>query len=448
MPDAEALRQRRRNQNDCLADLDRKGWYHSFELPDGTVIPGTMPLEWLRERWRRYPIPADLHGKRLLDIGAWDGWFSFEAERRGAAVTSLDRVEIPNYRRMHGLLGSHAVYRQMDFFEIPAARPGTFEIVLLLGVLYHLRHPLLALEILCGLTTEVAIVETWVTDGDDWRDHRADIPTMEFYETDELNGQMDNWVGLTVGCLLAMCRAAGFARVELLAVDSINASVACFRQWEPEPAAPALPPPELVSFLNATTGGRNFANEYVSCWFRTPAENLTRDDLCLQAGDFGAPCVHIRREPATPGERASGLYLANFRLPPATPAGWLRIRLRLTNSRFSEPLRIPVDVPVEVAEIAVHSVFDSLTWTRGEVALRGARALSCWVLGLPENCDCENVRLRAGDWRLRVLAIAEPDAAGYRQINGQLPEDALPGPAAFRVECGGVASAAVAIALR
>ncbi|HMC62733.1 MAG TPA: DUF1698 domain-containing protein, partial [Candidatus Solibacter sp.] len=236
MDGSQFLKDRRRKQNDLSAELAQKGWYHSFALPDGSVIPAVMSLEWQRERWQRFPIPEDLRGKRLLDIGAWDGWFSFEAERRGAEVTSVDRVEIPNYLHMHRLLGSKAAYRNLDLFELPAAGLGNFDIVLCLGVLYHLRHPVLALEIVCSLTTEVAIVETFVTDGAGWREHVADIPTMEFYETDELNGQMDNWVGLTVGCLLAMCRAAGFARVELFAVDSINAAVACYRKWEAEPA--------------------------------------------------------------------------------------------------------------------------------------------------------------------------------------------------------------------
>ena len=88
--------------------------------------------------------------------------------------------------------------------------------VFFLGVLYHLRHPLLALEIVCGLTTEVAIVESFVIDAETWKEHQNAIPTMEFYETFELGNQYDNWNGPTVACLLAMCRAAGFARVELM----------------------------------------------------------------------------------------------------------------------------------------------------------------------------------------------------------------------------------------
>ena len=459
---SQSLKDRRRKQNDLSAELSQKGWYHSFALPDGSVIPAVMSLEWQRERWLRFPIPGDLHGKRVLDIGAWDGWFSFEAERRGAEVTSVDRVEIPNYLRMHRLLGSKAAYRNLDLFELPAAGLGNFDIVLCLGVLYHLRHPVLGLEIVCGLATDVAIIETFVTDGPAWREHVADIPTMEFYETDELNGQMDNWVGMTVGCLLAMCRAAGFARVELFAVDSINASVACYRKWEPEPARPQLPAPELVSASNATTGGKNFAttrDEYISCWFKSSTENLTRDDLCLEAGEFGAPAVHL-------GRQENGLYLANFRLPPGTAAGWIPLRLRLKNSPFSRPLRIPVDVPPVAGDIVVHGVFDSLTWTPGEIRRADARGapmegpveghreglkegyLSCWVLGLPENCDCQNVRLWAGEWRLRTLAIAEPDARGYRQINGALPGDVAAGRQAFRVESGGAVSQPVWITVK
>ena len=447
MDDSQALKEQRRKQNDLSADLAQKGWYHSFELPDGSVIPAVMTLEWQRARWQRYPIPADLHGKRLLDIGSWDGWFSFEAERRGAEVTSVDRVEVPNYLRMHRLLGSKAVYRNMDLYELPAAGLGTFDIVLCLGVLYHLRHPVLGLEIVCSLATEVAIIETFVTDGLTWRDHVADIPTMEFYETDELNGQMDNWVGLTVGCLLAMCRAAGFARVELFAVDPLNASVACYRKWEPEPADPQSPAPELVSVINAVSNGINFhttRDEYLTCYFKSSEERLTREELCLEVGEFGAPAVHLRRE-------ETGLYLGNFRLPPGTPTGWIPIRLRLKNSRFSQPLRIAVDVPLVVGEIVIHSVFDSLSWKPGEirVALDGNHEgyLSCWVLGLPENCDCENVRLWAGDWRLRILAIAAPDAKGYRQINGALPGDCPRGQLEFRVECAGVSSQPVGITL-
>ncbi len=97
---ADAIRDARKRQ-DHSQELAEKGWYHSFELPGGAVIEGVNPLPRLRERYARFPIPADLHGKRVLDIGAWDGWFSFEAERHGAEVTAIDCVEAPHFCRCY-----------------------------------------------------------------------------------------------------------------------------------------------------------------------------------------------------------------------------------------------------------------------------------------------------------------------------------------------------------
>jgi tRNA (mo5U34)-methyltransferase len=436
-------REKRRRQNDFSADLAQKGWYHSFELPDGTAIQGVMDLDWQRRRWARYPLPADLTGKRVLDIGAWDGWFSFEAERLGAEVTSVDCVEIPNYLHIHRKLRSKAVYRNLDLYELPAAGLGKFDIVLCLGVLYHVKHPFLALEIVCSLATDVAVIETFVTDGDTWPEYQGEIPTLEFYETDELNGQMDNWFGPSVGAVLAMCRAAGFARVELLGVDRFNAAVACHRRWEPEPAEPVMAPPELLSVVNSITFGRNIysqRDDYVTCWFRTPAESVTLEDLRLEVGGFGAPAVHMKRE-------EDGRYGANFRLPPGSAAGWNQVRLRLKNSRFSQVLQIAVDMPVVVERITVHGVYDSVTWQSGEIRVTEGAHATCWVEGLPENCDYHNIRLLLGDSRLPITFVGEPDERGLRQINAAISRDYAKGEHPFRVECGGVASAPVRLTL-
>src|SRR6266702_8651729 len=90
-----------RRGKDFSQELAEKGWFHSFELPDGTLIEGYNKLDWLRKRFARFPIPEDLTGKRVLDIGAWDGWFSFEAERRGGDVTAVDCVEVANFLTVH-----------------------------------------------------------------------------------------------------------------------------------------------------------------------------------------------------------------------------------------------------------------------------------------------------------------------------------------------------------
>ncbi|HVV43844.1 MAG TPA: DUF1698 domain-containing protein, partial [Bryobacteraceae bacterium] len=117
--------------------------YHTIELPDGTVLPGLQSVEHLRWRLSLFPLPEDLRGKRVLDIGAWDGWFSFECERRGAEVIAVDCVALNTFIEAKELLGSRVEYLTLDVDELSADRLGTFDIVLFFGVLYHLRHPLL-----------------------------------------------------------------------------------------------------------------------------------------------------------------------------------------------------------------------------------------------------------------------------------------------------------------
>ena len=73
--------------------------YHTIELPDGSTLPGLQSTEHLRWRLSLFGLPDDLRGKRVLDIGAWDGWFSFECERRGAQVVAMDCVPLTTFLR-------------------------------------------------------------------------------------------------------------------------------------------------------------------------------------------------------------------------------------------------------------------------------------------------------------------------------------------------------------
>src|SRR5579871_715986 len=108
--------QRARNEETTLGisrlieQMSHLGWYHSIELPDGTVIPGIQTIDQLRARIAQYPIPRDLTGKRVLDIGAWDGWFSFEMERRGATVVAVDSARQKTFFEAKKLLNSKVEY--------------------------------------------------------------------------------------------------------------------------------------------------------------------------------------------------------------------------------------------------------------------------------------------------------------------------------------------------
>jgi tRNA (mo5U34)-methyltransferase len=429
-----------RRGNDFSQELYRKGWYHSFDLPDGTHLEGIIPVDALEWRWSRYPIPAVLKGKRLLDTGAWDGWFSFEAERRGAEVTAIDCVEIPNFLEIHRKLGSRVDYRILDFYELPEARLGTFDYVLFLGILYHLKHPLLALEMVCALTTDTAIVESFVIDGDTWREHIGDVPAMEFYETDELGNQLDNWIGPSVGCLLAMCRAAGFARVELLYAGGLQAGAVCYRKWEPVPNT-RQDAPELVAVSNTRTTGINFSTrkeEYISCWFRTGQQNVTREQLRFEAGGFGVPALFVRHE-------ADGTWLGNFRVPPGLRGGWNDVRLRFADSDFGHTLRIAVDMPLHAGRIVLVGACDGNTFKVNTVTVSERGWVSSWVQGLPENCDRDNIRVLLDSTRLPIEFVGDQDADGNRQVNAVVPGNTTKGEHLLRIECAGAASEPLAL---
>ena len=220
--------------------------YHTIELPDGSVLPGLQSVEHLRWRLGLFGLPEDLRGKRVLDIGAWDGWFSFECERRGADVVAVDCVALNTFLEARELLQSRVEYLTLDVSELSPAKLGTFDIVLFFGVLYHLRHPLLGLEKVVELCTDLALIESYVIPSE-----ARPIPAvMEFYERTELGGQIDNWCGPSPEGLLAMCRSAGFAQAELKDVTNQRGSVVCRRRW-PEPGGAATAP-----HLNAVVNNR------------------------------------------------------------------------------------------------------------------------------------------------------------------------------------------------
>lgn len=305
-----------RRSLDRSRELAKKGWYHSFQLPDGRVLDGVVSLEELATRVGQMPISQDLRGKRVLDIGAWDGWFSFEMERRGAEVVAIDCVEVPNFLFIHKQLGSKVDYRVMDVYQLSPENIGRFDIVLFLGVLYHLKHPLLALERVCALTKEVAVVDSFVIDGEEERQRGvAGFPRLEFYETDEFGGQVNNWFGPNIACLSAMCRTAGFARVVLRGMNGSNACVACYRTWEAALPDPQPPAPLLTAAVHYRNYGLNFdtqRDDYVCCWFTTEEKYVGRAQVYPEVSGYGTQPVFVR-------PRENNHWQTNFVLPPGSP---------------------------------------------------------------------------------------------------------------------------------
>jgi tRNA (mo5U34)-methyltransferase len=232
-------------------------WWHSIDLGGGVVTPGNKSLSVLAREIETLHL-GDLRGKSVLDIGAWDGAFSFAAERAGAervvaldhwtwsmdlpgyaayreqalkdGVTLIPPNEHPDYWHPDTLPGKRGIDIAIEAlgskvetvvgdvldpeFDLDAL--GQFDLVLYLGVLYHVKHPLLALERLAKLTCGALIVET---QAETFRglENKA---ICRFFEGSELNGDPSNWWVYNTKALVDLCRAAGFGTVEVLAGPS------------------------------------------------------------------------------------------------------------------------------------------------------------------------------------------------------------------------------------
>ena len=203
-----------RTGDELRAAIGEHFWWHSIELRPGIVTPGasgtsqkTIPL---------YNLPGDLSGRTVLDIGCWDGIFSFECERRGAervvAADLWENVGRGAFDFAREELGSKVEPLECDVYDLPGVLGGErFDLVLFLGVLYHLRHPLLGLEKVAACTKPggMAVIET-VIDFESMMERR---PLMAFYPGREMNDDPTSWWAPNPAGLAMMLGAAGFAQM-------------------------------------------------------------------------------------------------------------------------------------------------------------------------------------------------------------------------------------------
>jgi tRNA (mo5U34)-methyltransferase len=191
-------------------------WWHTIDLGHGVVTPGVDPSA---ARLPQIQFPIDLTNKTVLDIGAWDGFFSFEAERRGARrVLATDSFcwgrggwgTKAGFELARRALGSRIEDLDIDPTELTPEKVGTFDLVLFLGVLYHMRHPLLALERVASVTRGQLILQTQVDLLPITR------PAMAFYERAECNNDPTNWCGPNPAAVMAMLRSVGFREVRVV----------------------------------------------------------------------------------------------------------------------------------------------------------------------------------------------------------------------------------------
>src|SRR5205814_321449 len=127
-------------------------WFHNIEIGGVQTAPDHFLGDYPRVKWRRFQdaLPADLRGKSVLDIGCNAGFYSIEMKRRGAdRVVGIDSDEgyLAQARFAAEMCGVDIELEQMSVYEVGRLEER-FDVVLFMGVLYHLRHPLLALDLI------------------------------------------------------------------------------------------------------------------------------------------------------------------------------------------------------------------------------------------------------------------------------------------------------------
>ena len=231
-------------------------WFHNLEIGGIPTAPEHYLGDYPAFKWRRFAhvVPEDLTGASVLDIGCNAGFYALEMKRRGAArVVAIDWD--PHYLRQAEFAaeeaGAEIEFRRMSVYEV--ARLGTrFDLVVFMGVLYHLRHPLLALDLIHEHVAgdlmlfqamqrgadSVYVPEPDYPFGEGAAFGEPGFPRLHFVE-ERFAGDPTNWWIPNRAGAEAMLRSAGFA---IVAHPEAEVYL-CRRDRRPD----AVPPPPAIA---------------------------------------------------------------------------------------------------------------------------------------------------------------------------------------------------------
>jgi len=207
-------------------------WFHNLHLPDGSQTAPEHPLgDFPAFKWRQIEgcLPQDLTGARALDIGCNAGFYAFQLASRGAEVLALDLdehyLQQGRWAQRHLDPAGRVQFRQGSVYDLVDVE-GSFEVVLFMGVLYHLRHPLLALDVVAERVGGQLVLQTLTIPGEEPRETPSDVeiderrrllepgwPRAAFVEH-KLAGDPTNWWAADAACVEAMARSAGLRVTE------------------------------------------------------------------------------------------------------------------------------------------------------------------------------------------------------------------------------------------
>jgi len=179
-------------------------WHHAFEIYPGVFTPGTYDPAFLLEKTR---LATDLRGLRVLDIGTSDGFFALQLARRGAEVVAIDYrgKQDHGYHVMERLNPVQIEYHKMNVYELLDKHLGQFDIVLFMGVLYHLPDMIRALHVIRQCCRDTLLLETHSEN-----DFCRDIAAARYYKGSTLGNDYTNFWAPNRLCVLDMLYDTGF----------------------------------------------------------------------------------------------------------------------------------------------------------------------------------------------------------------------------------------------
>lgn len=201
-----------------------KYWFQRIELTPDLVTPGWSDPK--REKLPYFGLPEDMTGMRVLDIGCAEGFFSFEAERRGAKeVIGIDSFpdSVRRFNICRDAYHSKATAFLCNVYDLNVRAFGTFDMVFFFGVLYHLRNPILALEKIFSVCTGTLLMQTaGMVEIPDYEN----VALAQFHPRGIQSGTPENpmydptvfWLP-NVECTRALVTHVGFENVEVLSTD-------------------------------------------------------------------------------------------------------------------------------------------------------------------------------------------------------------------------------------